>query len=131
MAADTPCTHQKLLLTPDPECAQRPTLAVGKDHVAGDNRRGDDRRTCCPNPPDINNPACQKSMPCPNPPDRRVASCKKSQWPKCNIAAPDPQNPNCDDAKADPVTARVLKQETQGGEIVITVGAGSITEILA
>ncbi|MFN0246335.1 MAG: hypothetical protein ACKV2T_05475 [Kofleriaceae bacterium] len=75
--------------------------------------------------PDINNPACQKSMPCPNPPDRRVASCKKSMWPKCNLAAKDPMNPNCDDAKADPVTARVLRQETQGQDIIITVGAGS------
>lgn len=75
--------------------------------------------------PDINNPACQKTMPCPNPPDRRVASCKKSMWPKCNLAAPDPMNPNCDDAKADPIVARVLKQETSGSDIIITIGAGS------
>jgi len=79
--------------------------------------------------PDINNPACQKTMPCPNPPDRRVASCKPSMWPKCNLQAKDPMNPNCDNAKADPVVARVLKQETSGADIIITVGAGSASGV--
>jgi len=79
----------------------------------------------CPNPPDINLPQCQASMPCPNPPDRRVKSCKKTQWPKCNLAAPDPQNPNCDDAKADPVVGRILSNTVQGSELLITIGAGS------
>ncbi|HEY4059161.1 MAG TPA: hypothetical protein VGM39_21240 [Kofleriaceae bacterium] len=79
----------------------------------------------CPATPDVNIPACQLTMPCPNPPDRRVRACKKSQWPKCNLQAPDPQNPNCDDAKADPVVARILKQETQGGDLVVTIGAGT------
>ncbi len=79
----------------------------------------------CPTPPDINIPSCQATMPCPNPPDRRVKACKKSQWPKCNLASPDPQNPNCDDAKADPVTTRVLKNEVQGSEVILTIGAGT------
>lgn len=79
----------------------------------------------CPTPPDINIPSCQATMPCPNPPDRRVRSCKKSQWPKCDLKSPDPQNPNCDDAKADPVTTRVLKNEVQGSDTIITIGAGS------
>jgi hypothetical protein len=79
----------------------------------------------CPTPPDVNIPSCQATMPCPNPPDRRVRSCPKKAWPKCDLKNPDPQNPNCDDATADPVTARVLKNEVQSGELVITIGAGS------
>lgn len=83
----------------------------------------------CPNPPDVNIPSCQATMPCPNPPDRRVKACKKSQWPKCDLANKDPQNPNCDDAKAPAVTARVLKNEVHGGELLITIGAGSSSGI--
>ena len=79
----------------------------------------------CPTPPSADIPSCQATMPCPNPPDRRVKSCPKKAWPKCDLKNPDPQNPNCDDATADPVTGRVLKNEVQGGELVITIGAGS------
>jgi hypothetical protein len=80
----------------------------------------------CPDPPDVNNSACWATMPCPNPPDRRVKSCPKSKWPKCmDIANPDPQNPNCDDAKAPPQTARVLKTEVQGSNVIITIAVGS------
>ena len=79
----------------------------------------------CPTPPDINVPSCQATMPCPNPPDRRVKSCKKTQWPKCDLKNMDPQNPNCDDAKADPVTTRVLKYEVQGSDTILTIGAGT------
>lgn len=80
----------------------------------------------CPTPPDKELPQCQATMPCPNPPDRRIKSCPASRWPKCpDIKNPDPQNPNCDNAKADPVTTRVLKYEVQGSETVLTIGAGS------
>jgi hypothetical protein len=80
----------------------------------------------CPDPPDVNNSACWNSMPCPNPPDRRVKACPKAKWPKCiDINNPDPQNPNCDDATAPPVTGRVIKNEIQNGETLITVAAGS------
>lgn len=80
----------------------------------------------CPNPPDINNPACHASMPCPNPPDRRVRACKASAFPKCqDINNPDPQNPNCDNAKAPPMTGRVLRTEVQGGDLLITIAGGS------
>lgn len=80
----------------------------------------------CPDPPDANNPACWNTMPCPNPPDRRIKACPKSKWPKCmDINNPDPQNPNCDDAKADPVTGRVIKTEIQGSDVVITISGGS------
>ncbi len=80
----------------------------------------------CPDPPDINNSACWATMPCPNPPDRRVKACPKSKWPKCmDINNPDPQNPNCDDATAPPVTGRVIKNEVQGSDVLVTVAAGS------
>ncbi|MEP6862253.1 MAG: hypothetical protein ABJE66_16635 [Deltaproteobacteria bacterium] len=80
----------------------------------------------CPDPPDVNNSACWNTMPCPNPPDRRVKSCPKAKWPKClDINNPDPQNPNCDDATAPPVTARVIKTEIQQNDTIITIAAGS------
>lgn len=80
----------------------------------------------CPEPADVNNPACWNTMPCPNPPDRRVKACPKSKWPKCqDINNPDPNNPNCDDAKAEPVMGRVIKTEIQGGQVLITVSGGS------
>ena len=80
----------------------------------------------CPDPPDKENPACWNSMPCPKPPDRRIRSCKTSAFPKClDINNPDPNNPNCDNATAPPVTARVIKNEVQGGDVLVTVAAGS------
>jgi hypothetical protein len=79
----------------------------------------------CPTPPDINVQACLATMPCPNPPDRRVKACKPTQWPKCDIKNPDPNNPNCDNATADPVTGRVIKNEVQGSDVIITVAAGT------
>jgi len=79
----------------------------------------------CPDPPDINNSACWDKMPCPNPPDRRIKACKPTQFAKCNLAAPDPGNPNCDNAKADPVTGRVIKNEVQGSDVIITIAAGT------
>jgi hypothetical protein len=80
----------------------------------------------CPDPPDVNNSACWNTMPCPNPPDRRVKACPKAKWPKClDINNPDPQNPNCDDATAPPVTARVIKTEIQQNDTIITIAAGT------
>jgi hypothetical protein len=80
----------------------------------------------CPDPPDVNNSACWNSMPCPTPPDRRVRACPKSKWGKClDINNPDANNPNCDDATAPPVTGRVIKNEIQGTDTLITVAAGS------
>lgn len=84
----------------------------------------------CPTPPDINVEACLATMPCPNPPDRRVKACPKTKWPKCiDIANPDPNNPNCDDAKADPVNGRVIRTEVQGNEVLITISVGSDSKI--
>jgi hypothetical protein len=64
-------------------------------------------------------------MPCPTPPDRRVKSCPKKAWPKCDLKAKDENNPNCDDAAADPVTGRVIKNEVQGSDVIITIAAGT------
>ncbi|MGE0400319.1 MAG: hypothetical protein AB7T06_26630 [Kofleriaceae bacterium] len=144
-AANTGVDWSKVEIAEPPRLAAVPEPLVPCDPMAFDPKNLSCQSVCpdigappgwpackdkCPaGAPDVNNPACQKSMPCPNPPDRRVASCKKSMWPKCNLAAPDPMNPNCDDAKADPITARVLKQETQGSDIIITIGAGSSSGI--
>ncbi len=78
-------------------------------------------RSVCPNPPDLNLASCQATMPCPNPPDRRVKACTKDNWPPCDMKAPDPQNPNC----GGPLTVRVIKNDVQGGELIITIGGGS------
>jgi hypothetical protein len=79
----------------------------------------------CPTPPDINIPACLATMPCPNPPDRRVRSCK-SVFPKCpDPRNPDPNNPNCDNAKIPPVIGRIINSSIQGGNVIVTIGAGT------
>ena len=80
----------------------------------------------CPDPPDVNNPACHATMPCPKPPDRRVRAClRPGVFPKCaDINNPDPENPNCDNAKADPVKARVIGNSVQGNATIITISAG-------
>jgi hypothetical protein len=79
----------------------------------------------CPTPPDINIPACLATMPCPNPPDRRVKSCK-SVFPKCpDPRNPDPNNPNCDNARVPPVIGRIINSSIQGGNVIVTIGAGT------
>jgi len=80
----------------------------------------------CPTPPDINIEACHATMPCPNPPDRRVKACPASKWPKCvDIKNPNPNIPNCETAKADPVTGKILHPEVQGSDVLITIGVGT------
>ncbi|MEO6775162.1 MAG: hypothetical protein ABI467_19515 [Kofleriaceae bacterium] len=80
----------------------------------------------CPEPPDANNSACWNTMPCPTPPDRKIRACTNNKWPKCiDINNPDPQNPNCDNATAPPVTARVINAGVQGNDTIITIAAGS------
>ena len=65
-------------------------------------------------------------MPCPKPADRRVRACKTKDFPKCaDVNNPDADNPNCDNATAPPVTARVIKNEVQGSDVIITIAAGS------
>lgn len=78
----------------------------------------------CPKPPRIDIEACWATMPCPNPPDKKVKACKPSDWPACNKAAPDSNNPNCNVAP-DPVVGRVVGREVQGNELVLRIGAGS------
>jgi hypothetical protein len=81
----------------------------------------------CPATPDVNIPACQKTMPCPNPsaPDRRVADCRQ-YFPPCDAARKDPANPNCDNFKREPIRAKIINVQTTGsGEAIITVNRGS------
>jgi hypothetical protein len=77
----------------------------------------------CPTPPDVNNPACWKTMPCPKPADRRVLACRPKDFPKCaDINNPDPDNPNCDHATAPPQVGRVNHIEAQGSDLIVTIG---------
>jgi hypothetical protein len=79
----------------------------------------------CPNPPDANVVACQATMECPTPPDRRVKKCKPV-FPACKDPKnPDPANPNCDNVKVPPVVARIIGNNVQGSEVIITIAAGS------
>ena len=64
-------------------------------------------------------------MPCPtDKPMKKIKACKPSDWPKCDLNKIDPENPNCPD-HLPPITARVIKNELQNGEMYITIGAGS------
>jgi hypothetical protein len=80
----------------------------------------------CPDPPDPSNEACWDKV-CPSPPTLRSKACMKNvaaNFPPCDKANPNPENPKCNQ-KADPITARVIKNEVQGSDVVITVAAGS------
>jgi hypothetical protein len=77
----------------------------------------------CPNPPDPTNQACWTKV-CPNPPTIRAPACKPRDFPPCNPAAPDPENYNCN-KKADPIVGRIISNQVQGGDTVITVAVGS------
>ncbi len=76
----------------------------------------------CPDPPDPQNPACWDKV-CPNPPTSRAKACKMKDFPPCDKSAPDPDNPKCS-IKANPVTGRVIKNEVQGSETLITIAVG-------
>jgi hypothetical protein len=77
----------------------------------------------CPDPPDPQNQACWDKV-CPNPPTSRAKACKLKDFPPCDKNAPDAENPKCQ-MKANPVTARVIKNEVQGSDVLITIGIGS------
>jgi hypothetical protein len=80
----------------------------------------------CPTPPDINIPACLATMECPNPPDRRVRRCVAQKFAKCaDPKNPDPNNPNCDNIKVPPVIGRIIGNNVQGSDVIITIGAGT------
>jgi hypothetical protein len=76
----------------------------------------------CPDPPDPQNQACWDKV-CPNPPTSRAKACKLKDFPPCDKSAPDPENPKCS-IKANPVTGRVIKNEVQGSETLITIAVG-------
>lgn len=76
----------------------------------------------CPDPPDPQNPACWDKV-CPNPPTSRAKACKLKDFPPCDKSAPDHENPKCS-IKANPVTGRVIKNEVQGSDTLITIAVG-------
>ncbi len=130
----------KLEIPDPPRLAALPEIEVACDEFQFDQKNPACKNVCpatgappnwppcagkCPTPPDINIPACLATMPCPNPPVREVRACKPSLWPKCDIKNPDPKNPNCDNATADPVKGRVLKADVSGSDVIITIGVGS------
>jgi hypothetical protein len=77
----------------------------------------------CPDPPDPTNEACWDKV-CPNPPTMRAKACKIKDFPPCDFQNPDPDNPKCQ-VKADPVTARIIGNQVQGSNVVITMAVGS------
>jgi hypothetical protein len=80
----------------------------------------------CPDPPDPNNEACWDRI-CPNPPTSRSKACMRNvaaNFPPCDKSNPNSENPKCN-VKDPPVTGRVIKNEVQGGDVVITIAAGS------
>lgn len=79
----------------------------------------------CPNPPDVNVAACLATMECPNPPDRRVKKCKPVFPPCKDPKNPDPANPNCDNVKVPPVIGRIIGNNIQGSDVIVTIGVGT------
>jgi len=77
----------------------------------------------CPDPPDPANQACWDKV-CPNPPTIRAKACKLKDFPPCDKASPDPENMKCN-IKAEPIVGRVIKNEVQGSEVVVTIAVGS------
>jgi hypothetical protein len=76
----------------------------------------------CPNPPDIQIPACWNTMPCPSPPDPRVKACAKAMV--CPTT-PDPNNPQDGCPKRATVNGRVVRTEISGNRTVATIARGS------
>jgi len=77
----------------------------------------------CPDPPDAANPACWDKV-CPNPPTMKAKACKISNFPPCAPDAPDPDNPRCN-VKAAPVVGRIIGNQVQGSDVLITIAVGS------
>lgn len=136
-AAETPWDPGKLDVPPPPKLAAVPEAEVPCDEFTFDVKNPACRSVCptsnappgwlgckgkCPDPPDVTNSACWDKMPCPNPPNRNVKAC--TTWPPCpDYKNPDPNNPRCDERL--PVIARVIKNEVQGTDALITIAAGS------
>jgi hypothetical protein len=79
----------------------------------------------CPDPPDPQNEACWDKV-CPTPMTQRSKACmrQKEKFPPCDKSNPDPDNWKCGQ-KDPPVTGRVIKNEVQGRDVVITIAVGS------
>jgi len=128
----------KIDLPDPPKLAAVPENEVGCDEFTFDPKIAACKLVCAPTAPpnwpgckgkcvtpDINNPDCHATMPCPKPPDKRVKACKPSDWGPCpDKKKPDPENPNCP-VGGEPVVGRVIQKVQQGGDLLITVGAGT------
>jgi len=105
--------------------AHNPTCSTACPDDAPANWKGCPKDLC--RTPDVTNPACQKTMACVvGQADRRIAACMANPtkyFRPCNRAAPDPDNPRCD--ILDPVAARIIHVEEDGGWVTITIAAGS------
>jgi hypothetical protein len=105
--------------------AHNPGCATACPDDAPTNWKGCPKELC--RTPDVNNPACQKTMACVvGQADRRIAACManpKKYFAACNRAAPDPANPLCD--IIDPVASRIIHIDESGDEVTITIAAGS------
>jgi hypothetical protein len=77
----------------------------------------------CPDPPDPTNEACWDKV-CPNPPTMKAKACKISAFPACDFTNPDPDNPKCL-VKAEPKTARIIGNQVQGSNVLITIALGT------
>jgi hypothetical protein len=77
----------------------------------------------CPDPPDPTNEACWDKV-CPNPPTMKAKACKPKDFPPCDFTSPDPDNPKCL-VKAEPKTARIIGNQVQGSNVLITIALGT------
>ncbi|HET9627102.1 MAG TPA: hypothetical protein VFP84_37340 [Kofleriaceae bacterium] len=138
---DSGIDYAKLDIPDPPKLAAVPDEIIPCDETNFDPKKQECKSVCpkfgapqgwpgckdvCPTPPDINVQACWASMDCPNPPDRRVRKCSPAAkfWKPCDYGNPDPNNPRCDE-KRPPVFGRIIGNNLQGSDVIITIGIGS------
>lgn len=128
----------KVEIPDPPRLAALPEVVVPCDDTNFDPKKPECRTFCpavnpprgwpackgiCPDPPDPTNEACWDKV-CPNPPTKRAKACKLSDFKPCDPSAPDPDNPRCD-IKPEPKNARIIANQVQGSDVLITIAIGS------
>ncbi len=134
----------KLDISPPPRLAEIPEVEVGCDESSFDPKIPACKKICpetgappgwpackdkCPKPPDVNIEACWATMPCPNPPNQNVKACTPDKWVACDLKNPDSPtnvgNPRCKIDNFKPFTGRVVKNDVQGNDLLVTISGGS------
>jgi len=134
----------KLDISNPPRLADIPEVEVGCDESTFDPKIPACKKICpesgappgwkacegkCPKPPDITIEACWATMPCPTPPQEKIKSCTIDKFPDCDLKNPSTPtnvgNPKCKTQNFPPFTGRVIKNDLQGSDVLITISGGA------